>query len=139
MASTEQLETFAHVLRERGLDAAIDAVSHRRPPAQACSPFLRRVCEILDVTPQQLIHGGRSKSLSDARHIAMWVCRQAIGVSYPDIGKALGGMDHSSVIHGVRRVEKTPRLLERAQAIKVQIPWATTNADAVESARKERA
>jgi chromosomal replication initiator protein len=125
MASSEQLETFTYVYREHGLDAAIDSVSHRQPPAPACSPFLRRVCEALEVTPQQLLHGGRCKSLANARHIAMWVCREATGASYPEIGKALGGMHHTSVMHGVRRVESTPRLLEQARAILARTPGFT--------------
>ena len=123
MASPDQIETFITAYRQSGLDSAIDAVSTRRLPAPACSPFLRRVCEKLDVTPAQLLYGGRSKRLAEIRHIAMWVCREATGVSYPQIGKAFGGMDHSSVIHGVQRVQKTPRLLEEGRNILEAIPY----------------
>jgi hypothetical protein len=127
MASPEELETFTALFREQGLDAAIDSVARRQPPAPACAPFLRRVCEALEVTPQQLLYGGRCKSLANARHIAMWVCREATGASYPEIGKALGGMDHTSVMHGVRRVDKAPRLFEQALAILDRTPGFTSS------------
>jgi chromosomal replication initiation ATPase DnaA len=47
----------------------------------------------------------------------MWVARDATGASYPSIGEAMGGMHHTSVLHGVRRVEATPRLLAQARDI----------------------
>ena len=120
MASPDQLEIFTAVFNDQGLSAAIDAVAAHRPPpppAPACSSFLRRVCVALEVEPKQMLYGGRTKRLADVRHIAMWVCREYLGASYPEIGKALGGMDHSSIIHGVRRVDKTPRLLEQGEKI----------------------
>jgi chromosomal replication initiator protein len=64
-----------------------------------------------------MLYGGRTKRLADLRHIAMWVCRDYLVASYPEIGKAFGGMDHSSVIHGVRRVDKTPSLREQAEKV----------------------
>jgi hypothetical protein len=119
LASQEQIEVFTAFFRDQGLSAAIDAVASYRPPqpTPACSSFLRRVCAEMDVDPKQIIHGGRTKQLADLRHVAMWVCRAALGASYPEIGKALGGMDHTSVIHGVQRVEKTPRLRTQAEAV----------------------
>ena len=99
------------------LSAAIDSVASRNPPARACSPFLRQVCECLGVTPAQLLRGGRAPRFADARHVAAWVCREATGASYPEIGKSLGGFHHTSVLHGVRRVERTPELLAKAREI----------------------
>lgn len=115
MATPDQIETFSAIFRDHGLDAAIDAI--RRPTPAACSPLLRRVCAAMEVTPQQLLHGGRGRAMSDVRHIAAWVCRQATGASYPVVGQALGGMHHTSVMHAVRRVDRTPRLRERAEKV----------------------
>jgi chromosomal replication initiation ATPase DnaA len=112
----QALQTFIAVYRCDGLEAAVDAV-RRKPPARACAPFIRWTCEHYNLTPQQLLRGGRVPFLADARHVAMYVARVATCASYPIIGQAMGGMDHSSIIHGVARVEKTPRLLAQAMAI----------------------
>jgi chromosomal replication initiation ATPase DnaA len=46
----------------------------------------------------------------------MWLLRE-FGASYPEAGKAMGGVHHTTVMHGVARVAKTPRLLEQAREI----------------------
>lgn len=38
------------------------------------------------------------------RHIAMWLCRDALDMSFPAIGKVFG-RDHSTVMHGCARIE----------------------------------
>lgn len=48
---------------------------------------------------------GRSKPilLSPARQEAAYRMRMECGLSYPQLGRALGGRDHSTIIHAVRR------------------------------------
>ncbi|KKC27458.1 hypothetical protein WP12_03325 [Sphingomonas sp. SRS2] len=40
-----------------------------------------------------------------ARWAIMWAARKSIGLSTPQIGRRLGGRDHTTVIHGLRRAE----------------------------------
>jgi chromosomal replication initiator protein len=49
----------------------------------------------------------RTRNLSFARHIAMYLCRTHTTASYPEIGGQFGGRDHSSVINGANKVSKT--------------------------------
>jgi chromosomal replication initiator protein len=35
--------------------------------------------------------------------IAMYLCREALGASYPEIGRAFGGRDHSTAVHACKR------------------------------------
>lgn len=69
------------------------------------------------VQPADLISKQRGQWVSAARHVAMWLLRES-GMSYPDIGRALGGRDHTTAIWGVKRVETTPAL--RATALRIQ-------------------
>jgi chromosomal replication initiation ATPase DnaA len=39
------------------------------------------------------------------RHIVMYLAKTLTGKSFPDIGRRLGGRDHTTVIHGVRKIE----------------------------------
>ncbi|OHD23152.1 MAG: hypothetical protein A2Y38_19925 [Spirochaetes bacterium GWB1_59_5] len=45
------------------------------------------------------------QAVSRARMIAMFTIRHAFEMSYPEIGRAFGGRDHSTVIHAVRTIE----------------------------------
>jgi chromosomal replication initiator protein len=36
--------------------------------------------------------------------IAMYICRQRLGTSYPELGERFGGKDHTTVISAVRKI-----------------------------------
>lgn len=76
---------------------------------------LTACCEWFGVQSDDLLSGGRRRITTDARHAFMWLMRSS-GLSYPDVGRELG-MDHTTVINGVRRVESTPRLRAAAGEI----------------------
>jgi chromosomal replication initiator protein len=36
--------------------------------------------------------------------MAMYLCKDMTSYSYPEIGKAFGGKDHTTVIHAVKKI-----------------------------------
>lgn len=56
------------------------------------------------VTLAELHSADRHKRIARARHVAMWLMRQG-GMSYPEIGRAIGNRDHTTVMSAVRKVE----------------------------------
>lgn len=48
----------------------------------------------------------RSKDLMVPRHYLMWRLRHETTMSLPQIGKYLGGRDHTTVLHGVRKYQR---------------------------------
>jgi len=46
----------------------------------------------------------RSRIIARPRQIAMMITKELTQLSYPDIGEAFGGRDHSTVIHAVRTI-----------------------------------
>ena len=60
----------------------------------------------------------RSINIARPRQIAMFLCKDLTTFSYPEIGKAFGGKDHSTVIHAVKKIEL---LLNDDQRLKKQI------------------
>jgi chromosomal replication initiator protein len=56
----------------------------------------------LDV--ETLINPGRSKEVAFARHMAMYLAREETGASLPQIGEALGGRDHTTVMYGWEKI-----------------------------------
>jgi chromosomal replication initiator protein len=63
------------------------------------------VAEHLCVQPSDVTGNGREKVVSAARAIAMYLARQHTGMSFPEIGRALGNKNHSTAIAACQRVE----------------------------------
>jgi chromosomal replication initiator protein len=63
------------------------------------------VAEHLSLQPAAVTGNGREKTISAARAIAMHLARQHTGMSFPEIGRALGNKNHSTAIAACQRVE----------------------------------
>jgi chromosomal replication initiation ATPase DnaA len=64
--------------------------------------ILDNVCQVFDITREQLIGRERPKRLAIVRHIAMHLCHEA-GYSYAAIGRVFG-RNHAGVMYGCRNV-----------------------------------
>ena len=38
--------------------------------------------------------------------MAMYLCRELLGESYPSLGRIFGGKDHSTVMHAVKKIRE---------------------------------
>lgn len=63
------------------------------------------VAEHFGLTSSALMGSSREKTTSTARAIAMHLARQHTGMSFPELGRAFGGKNHSTVIAACQRVE----------------------------------
>lgn len=72
-----------------------------------------------------LIERGRSKEVAAARQMAMYLAREETGASLPQIGEALGGRDHTTVMYGwekiASQIEQNDRLRREMLAIREMI------------------
>ena len=62
-------------------------------------------CAEFQCDPVDFASPRRFREAVDARHTAMWVVRTETGMSYPAIARVFGGIDHTSVMHAVSRIE----------------------------------
>lgn len=67
--------------------------------------ILQATSDVFNFTIEQITGGSRRRPLVDARQIAMYVTRNMTDLSYPEIGRAFGNRDHTTVIHAVRKIE----------------------------------
>jgi chromosomal replication initiator protein len=69
------------------------------------------VCDHFSLRPNDLRSKRRSKNVSVPRQLAMYLCRQMMSASFPQIGQMFG-RDHSTVIHATtvtrRRIKDDP-------------------------------
>jgi chromosomal replication initiator protein len=47
----------------------------------------------------------RDANLVKARQIAMFILKQDLSLSFTEIGNILGGRDHTTIMHGVGKIE----------------------------------
>lgn len=64
-----------------------------------------RVAAAFGISPEDLIGHGRAGAAVRARQIAIYLTRELTDLSLPQIGRAFGGRDHSTVLSSIRRIE----------------------------------
>ncbi|MBW7921863.1 MAG: chromosomal replication initiator protein DnaA [Rubellimicrobium sp.] len=65
----------------------------------------RRVSEHFNIRLSDLIGPKRLRSYARPRQIAMYLAKTLTNRSLPEIGRRFGGRDHTTIMHGVRRIE----------------------------------
>jgi chromosomal replication initiator protein len=65
------------------------------------------VSDYYGLAPYQLTGKLRSAQIANARHVAMYVIRKQLDIPFDKVGEVLGGRDHSTVMSGISKVEKT--------------------------------
>ena len=95
-------------------ELATDALSARNEPRKAFYPddILKNICNFYNVKPTQVKGSKRDARLVRARQVCMYVFKTEGHLTYSEIGNLLGGRDHTTVMHGVDKIEN---LLETKQ------------------------
>jgi len=66
----------------------------------------RIVSDYYGLTRQQLVSKSRTKNISNARHIAMYLCRKHLDLPFTKIGDEFGNRDHSTVMSSCEKIDK---------------------------------
>ena len=66
----------------------------------------RHVSEHFNIRLSDMIGPKRVRNFARPRQVAMYLCKQMTSRSLPEIGRRFGGRDHTTVMHGVRRIEE---------------------------------
>ena len=66
----------------------------------------RKVAEYYSLRISDLISARRARQVARPRQVAMFLAKTLTSKSMPEIGRAFGGRDHTTVIHAVRKIEQ---------------------------------
>jgi chromosomal replication initiator protein len=66
----------------------------------------RKVAEHYNIRMSDMIGPKRQRSIARPRQVAMYLAKTMTTRSLPDIGRRFGGRDHTTVMHGVRRIDE---------------------------------
>ena len=65
----------------------------------------RRVSEHYNIRLSELIGPTRVRTIARPRQMAMYLCKSLTSRSLPEIGRRFGGRDHTTIMHGVKRID----------------------------------
>ena len=85
--------------------AEIAATTTARPNEASVEDIQRVVCHHFKLRSTDLLSKDRHKSIAFARHVAMYLCKQRLKCSFPELGRAFGNRDHTTIISAVRKVQ----------------------------------
>ena len=66
----------------------------------------RKVAEHYNVRLADMMGPKRARNVARPRQIAMYLSKQLTCRSLPEIGRRFGGRDHTTIMHGVRKIEE---------------------------------
>ncbi|MFE3836635.1 chromosomal replication initiator protein DnaA [Pseudogemmobacter sonorensis] len=66
----------------------------------------RKVAEHYNIRLSDLIGPKRLRTIARPRQVAMYLAKHLTSRSLPEIGRRFGGRDHTTIMHGVRKIEE---------------------------------
>ena len=86
-------ECLADILRTNDRKISIDDIQ-------------RKVAEHYNIRLADMVGPKRARNVARPRQIAMYLAKQLTSRSLPEIGRRFGGRDHTTIMHGIRKVEE---------------------------------
>lgn len=77
----------------------------QRAQTMSVEDVQRLVCHHFHIRSSDLVSKDRHKTVAFARHVAMYLCKQRLKCSFPELGRAFGNRDHTTVMSAVRKIE----------------------------------
>ncbi|WP_026459714.1 chromosomal replication initiator protein DnaA [Schaalia suimastitidis] len=112
---------FANLSQQDRIDLQLaeiqlkDFISDPQDTEITAAMIMGQSANYFGITLEQLCMKGRqSRTITTARQIAMYLCRELTDMSLPRIGQAFGGFDHTTVMHANRVIAS--QMAERREA-----------------------
>ena len=87
-------------------EKSINEFKYESEKVISCDFIKETVAKYFSINKDDLSGNKRSNDIAFPRQIAMYLCRDIANMSYPQIGIDFGGRDHSTVMHGCKKIEK---------------------------------
>lgn len=87
-------------------EKTINEFKYENEKVISCDFIKETVAKYFSINKEDLSGNKRSNDIAFPRQIAMYLCREIANMSYPQIGIDFGGRDHSTVMHGCKKIEK---------------------------------
>ena len=100
-----KIENQSEITLDLAEDALKDIINPDKPKEITPSLIIEVVAEQFGVSPEDITSKKRNSEFVQPRQVVMYLCRKLTDTSYVNIGKLLGKKDHTTIIHGVNKIE----------------------------------
>lgn len=136
-----RLDRFVKRLSNLQHDAVVaHEIEEAKPPLETnpikrpkitIDQIIRAVARHYGKSVIDLLSHRRTIDLTLPRHVACYLCKELTLRSLPDIGRRIGGRDHTTVLHGHRKIEKLLPLMPSVQNAVNEIKQALVGSPSV--------
>lgn len=117
LAGSITIEIAKEALKDQIQPAAVRKVT--------CSVVMDVVARYFHVSVEDLKSNRRNKEVTNPRQIAMYLCRNTLNMTLPQIGTEFGNRDHTTVMHACSKITddltKRPELAKALEEIKKRL------------------
>ena len=96
----------SEITLELAEDALKDIIHPDKPKEVTPTLIIEMVCEHFGVTPEDITSKKRNSEFVLPRQVVMYLCRNMLAISLSNVGKILGKKDHTTIIHGIKKIEE---------------------------------
>ncbi|NLY94480.1 MAG: chromosomal replication initiator protein DnaA [Myxococcales bacterium] len=91
---------------ELARDATRSLIVEANNTATTVEDIQKAVCAYFGIRLSDLKGKRRHRAVSFPRMVAMYLARQRLGTSFPELGDRFGGKDHTTVMNAVRKIDR---------------------------------
>ena len=110
----KRLAAYSSLTQRELLDSDFESmVRHaggKTLPEVTSSQIINLTASHLDLSPADILGSRRAQEVVTARQIAMFLCRELLNSSYPELGKVFGGKDHSTIMYAVKKIKEIQKV-----------------------------
>lgn len=99
------------------IDNTIESILVKNTKVLTSTLIIQVVCKFFNIKVNDILSEKRSNSVAYPRQIAMYLCRELINMTFPNIGKDFGGRDHSTVLHAYSKISDEYERNEETRAL----------------------
>ncbi len=105
--NVREIEGFIKSVKVKGIED-IPKVSNKRTNTSIES-VVKFVAKHFKLRQEEILKDTKERKITNAKHIAMYMCKTVLGSSYSEIARYFNKKDHTSVLYSVRKVEEKLR------------------------------
>ncbi|MDO8513627.1 MAG: chromosomal replication initiator protein DnaA [bacterium] len=83
-----------------------DVLQNKNNKKVTTDQILKTITKFFNISLDELTGKKRTRELVYPRQIAMYLLKNELNLSFPAIGRELGGKDHTTIIHGAKKIKK---------------------------------
>jgi len=99
-------QALAHRRREELRELREDQARQHLEQGRKIRGICHSVCAEFDLSITDLLSSRRLHGIVVARHVACYLAKTLTGMSLPEIGRRMGGRDHTTILHAIAATER---------------------------------